>query len=177
MTASKILPSEADLVDALFKQYCNEFQLEGAAELGIGRKLAYNELRLRHITDYETYRFEVAEARAAFQGTDRQLRGHFEAVFLRNAQDGGTVPARRLPASIAKQHLFNLKTRVESRGPQTEVDIQALAHIYGKEMDILAANIILGYCTLERLRNTADAEALRKLTAEVIRSIDAAIAA
>jgi hypothetical protein len=174
LTASRILPSEAELVDALFEEYRKEFRLEGAAEFGIGRKLAYNELRLRQIIDYETYRFEVAEAYAVFQGTDRQFRSHFEAVFLRNGPDAGVVPSRRLPASVAKQYLSNLKTRVESRGPQTDEDVKALAHIYGKEMDMLAGTVILNYCAFDRLGN-ADPEALQNLTAEILRSIDAAI--
>lgn len=177
LTASKILPGEAEIVDILFEEYREEFGLEGAAEFGIGRKLAYNELRLRQIRDYETYRFEVAEARAAFQHTDRQRRSKFEACFFRNGHDGGTAPSRRLPALVAERYLFNLKTRVESRGPQIEEDTEALAHIYGKETDTLAGDIVLSYSELELLRDTADTDALQKLTTEVIRSIEAAIAA
>ena len=126
---------------------------------------------------YETHRFEVAEAYAAFQGTDRQFRRHFEATFLRNGEHVGAVPSRRLPASIAERYLLNLKARVESRGPQTDVDIKALAHIYGKEVDILAGNIILKYGALDRLKNTVDNEALQGLTTDITDSIDVAITA
>lgn len=108
------------------------------------------------------------------QGADRQVRSPFEAVFLRNGEGAGVVHSRRLPASVAKQYLSNLKTRVESRGPQTDVDVKALAHIYGKEMDMLAGTVLLNYCAFDRLGN-ADPEALQNLTAEILRSIDAAI--
>ena len=108
------------------------------------------------------------------QGADRQVRSPFEAVFLRNGEGAGVVHSRRLPASVAKQYLFNLKTRVESRGPQTDVDFRALAHIYGNEMDMLAGAVILNYWAFDGLGN-ADPEALQNLTAEILRSIDAAI--
>jgi hypothetical protein len=78
LTASKILPSEAELVDALFDGYCKEFQLEDAAELGIGRKLAYNELRLRQEREPPVCDLRSGESVSGPQTT---------AVY-----DGGVVP-------------------------------------------------------------------------------------
>jgi len=173
LLATTIQPSEAQQLEYPFEAFREELQLNGAAELAIGRELSHIELGLRRIRDYETHRFKVADTYGALQNADRRFRKPFEAVFLR--RDGGKAPSRRLPAVTAERYLSDLKTRVESHGPQKEI-VQTVTNIYGREMDILGATIITRYASFEHVQNTADPETLQELKAEIIESIDLAIA-
>lgn len=164
---------EAELVEALFREYRKELHLRGAIEIAIGRKLASNEFRMRQVTDYEAHQFEVAEAFTALQTADRQLRQGFEEFFVRDItiHNGVEVPARRIPARFAAKYLQDLRDRIARRGILMQDDRQTVVYVYGKETDCLGATIITHLAKSE----SADSETLSQITHDVIASIDLAI--